>query len=114
MTETWKPPIPNVEPAPGYGPTEIHHYSPRPGLDWCRFCGEVENHRLHIGGKAQMHLVQITDKLWINPTRVLSVEERTIDNGRGTHTFVEVTMETCIRWKLDDIPLTDVVEALQT
>lgn len=55
-----------------------------------------------------MRLAPITEHLWVNPERVVSVEERTIDNGRGIHTFVELTMESSARWKLD-MPLAQVV-----
>lgn len=58
-----------------------------------------------------MGLVKITDTLYVNPERVVAVELRTVDNGRGSHTFTELTMETMARWKLD-LPLSDVVSAV--
>lgn len=57
-----------------------------------------------------MRLVKITDKLYVNPERVISVEERTINNGTP-HTFTELTLETQTRWKLD-IGVEEVVTAL--
>lgn len=49
-----------------------------------------------------MRLVKVTDVLYVNPERVISVEERTITTPNGeTRTFVELTLETMIRWTLD-------------
>lgn len=58
-----------------------------------------------------MRLVKITDTLWVNPERVISVEERTIDKGQGPYTFTELTLETTARWRLD-ISLEAVVSAV--
>jgi len=58
-----------------------------------------------------MRLVRVTDTLYVNPERVISVEQRTIDNGRGEHTFVELTLETQTRWKLEQ-GLHEVLQAL--
>jgi len=56
-----------------------------------------------------MRLVKITDTLYVNPERVVSVEERTVTRSDGEHTYVELALETMIRWTLD-LPLATVVE----
>jgi hypothetical protein len=59
-----------------------------------------------------MRLVKITEDLYVNPERVVSVERRTTTRSSGEeYTYVELALETMIRWTLD-IPLSDVVLAL--
>lgn len=61
-----------------------------------------------------MKLVKITDNLYVNPEKVISVEWREVDQGgnRGILQFTELTLETMIRWKLD-VSLDHVVTALR-
>jgi hypothetical protein len=59
-----------------------------------------------------MRLVKVTDTLYVSPERVIAVEERTVTTPNGeSRTFVELTMETMIRWMLD-MPLAEVVLAV--
>ena len=58
-----------------------------------------------------MRLVRITETLYVNPERVLSVERRTVEKSDGTIEFTELTMDNTVRWKLD-VDLDQVVNAL--
>lgn len=59
-----------------------------------------------------MRLVKVTEDLYVNPEHVLSVEQRTVTRSDGQEqTYVELSMETMIRWTLQ-MDLITVVERI--
>lgn len=85
-----------------------HKYSQRNGLDWCRYCGETENHPLHVQEKRVL-LVQITPSLWIDPNLVVSVE--TV-NVKGAD-VVRLRIRPDGYWHISDMTIEAVIEKLE-